>query len=247
VPDDYDGATAYPLAFSFHGFSGNKEVHDVYAGMAEEGTARGYVVVTPEALGDPREWNMFGASGRADDFGYIDALVADLSERLCIDEDRIYAAGHSNGSAFTGFLACQPPYRFAAVAMVSAFIPTTCPVDDAAPSVVAVHGTADPLVPYDGGSVAGGAVQIPAALDTLQQYADSYGCDQPAAEDRPADGVERRRLTGCIHASEVVLYTIVDGTHGWPGSPAEPGASGGQAWPATDAIFDFFDAHPASN
>jgi polyhydroxybutyrate depolymerase len=244
LPDDYDGTTAHPLVFSFHGFAGSKEGHAASTAMAEKGAARGYVVLTPDALGEPRDWNYFGNPARADDFGFVHALVADLSERLCIDADRVYAAGHSAGSAFAGFLQCRSPYRFAAVAMVAAFIPTTCPVGRANPSVIAFHGTADPLVPYGGGSVGGGATGIPPALQTLQQYADAYGCDRPATEDEPAVGVETDTLRGCAGGSEVVLYTIVGGTHDWPGNPVRPAAGGGQAYPATDAILDFFDAHP---
>lgn len=244
LPDDYGGTTAYPLVFSFHGFSSNKEGQNAYAAMAEKGTARGYIVVTPDALGEPRDWNYFGNPARADDFGFVDALVVDLSERLCINADRVYAAGHSAGSAFAGFLQCKPPYRFAAVAMVAAFIPTTCPVEQAAPSVIAFHGTADPVVPYDGGSVGGGPVGIPSVLDTLALYADAYGCESPATEDQPAAGVETDTLTACAGGSEVVLYTIVGGTHDWPGNAVRPAAIGGQAYPATDAILDFFDAHP---
>jgi polyhydroxybutyrate depolymerase len=243
LPAGYDGTTAYPLVLSFHGFSSNKEGQNAYAAMAGKGTARGYIVVTPDALGDPRDWNYFGDPARADDFGFVDALVADLSDRLCIDADRIYAAGHSAGSAFAGFLQCRAPYRFAAVAMVAAFIPTTCPVDRATPSVIAFHGTADPLVPYDGGSVGGGPSGIPPVLQTLDQYADAYRCDRPATEDEPAAGVETDTLTGCADGSEVVLYTIVGGTHDWPGNAVRPG-TGGQAYPATEGILDFFDAHP---
>ena len=244
LPDDYDGTTAHPLVFSFHGFSSSKEGLNAYAAMAEKGTARGYVVVTPDALGEPRDWNYFGNRARADDFGFVDALVVDLSERLCIDADRVYAAGHSAGSAFTGFLQCKPPFRFAAVAMVAAFIPTTCPVDQATPSVIVFHGTADPAVPYDGGSVGGGPAGIPPVLETLEQYADAYGCDRPATEDEPAAAVETDTLTGCTGGSEVVLYTIVDGTHDWPGNAIRPGSTAGQEYPATDTILDFLDGHP---
>jgi polyhydroxybutyrate depolymerase len=244
LPDDYgDGSTAHPLVFSFHGFGSNKEGQDAYAAMAAEGTARGYIVVTPDASGAPRNWNYFADPSRADDFGFIDALVIDFGERLCIDADRVYAAGHSAGSAFTGFLQCRAPYRFAAVAMVAAFIPTTCPVDRATPSVIVFHGTADPAVPYAGGSVGGGPVGIPSVRETLAQYADAYACDGPATEDEPAAGVERDALTGCAGGAEVVLYTIVGGTHDWPGNAIHGEATGGQAFPASDTILDFFDAH----
>ena len=44
---------------------------------------------------------------------------------LCIDRARIYATGHSAGSAFAGFLVCTKPSRYAAVAMVSATVPSS--------------------------------------------------------------------------------------------------------------------------
>jgi polyhydroxybutyrate depolymerase len=233
LPDGYDGSVAAPLLLNFHGFSNNKEGFEAVTGVAAEGRQRGYVVVTADALGEPQEWNMFGDPARADDFAFVDALVADLSQRLCIDESRVYAAGHSNGSAFTGFLACKEPYRFAAVAMVSAFVPSGCPVDDVAPSVMAVHGTDDPAVPYEGGTVGGSAIGYPATLDTFAAYAEAYDCD-PVTQDQPEPTVERRLLTGCAHDSEVVLYTEVGGTHDWPTAPG---------FSATDAILDFFDDH----
>lgn len=247
LPPDYDGTTASPLLFDFHGYGSSAETHDRTTRLAEKGTARGYVVVTPEALGQPREWNMFGVRSRADDFGFVDALIVDLSERLCLDEARIYAAGHSNGSAFAGFLQCREPYRFAAVAMVAAFVPAGCPADRVAPAVVAIHGTADPGVPYYGGTVAAGPVVIPAVLETLAGYADAYSCDEPPTIDRPAPQVVRRSYTGCVHDSEITLYTVIDGSHDWPGGQLTPAAQpvpGGQDFPASDAILDFFDRHP---
>jgi polyhydroxybutyrate depolymerase len=152
----------------------------VAAAVSQLGTkapTRGYIAVVPDSLGNPRQWNFGGDPHQADDFGFIDALITDLTKRLCVDADRIYAAGHSNGSAFTGFLQCKPPFRFAAVAMVSAFIPSTCPAGKAAPSVMAVQGTADPGVPYDGGPVAGGhewPTDRFAATDAILDFFDAH-------------------------------------------------------------------------
>ncbi|MGH9216454.1 MAG: hypothetical protein ACRDZS_09380, partial [Acidimicrobiales bacterium] len=91
--------------------------------------------------------------------------------------------------------------------------------------------------------VGGGPVGIPAVLDTLEQYADAYGCERLATEGQPAAGVETATLTGCAGGSEIVLYTIVGGTHDWPGNAIQADATGAQAYPATDTILDFFDAH----
>lgn len=233
VPDDYDGETADPLVLNLHGFGGSAETHGNRTQMAAKGTARGYVVVTPDALGVPgfQNWNFTRDPGGADDFGFIDALLTDLTDRLCIDEDRVYVAGHSNGSAFTGFLSCEPPYRFAAAAMVSAFIPSTCAVAEASPSVIAIHGTADPGVPYEGGLVVGGPATIPPALATLDAYRDHYDCDPTPAEEEVQPNVQRKAYTGCFNGAEAVLYTVVGGGHDWPDF-------------ATDTVLDFFDAHP---
>lgn len=250
LPDDYDGTAALPLVFGFHGFGGSKEVVARDWNLPELGAGRGYAVVTADALNSDManpasalEWNMFGQEGRPDDFAFVNALLDDLTQRLCIDEARVYAAGHSNGSAFTGFLKCEEPYPFAAVAMVSASIPATCPVDAASPSILIVHGTADPGVPYEGGSVAGGPIQIPPVRETLQGYVDGYECPGPPDEDELAPQVERTSYTGCVNEAEVALYTVVDGNHDWPGSALAAG--GGADWSATEAILDFFDQHPA--
>lgn len=246
LPDGYDGATAHPLVLNFHGAGGDKDAHDSYTEMSQLGTARGYVVVTPEAVDGL--WNYL-SEGEVDDFGFVDTLLADLGERLCLDMDRIYAAGHSDGSGFTGFLVCQGAHQLAAVAMVAAFVPRLCEPSDAAPSVIAFHGTDDPVVPYEGGEYSGGPNKIPPALETLDSYAKLYECDQPPVETEPTEGVEVRTSSGCTGGSEVELHSIAGGGHAWPGNSAgqdiggQPG-SGLLEIPATETILDFFDEHP---
>jgi polyhydroxybutyrate depolymerase len=230
--------------FDFHGFASNGATEEANTSLGLEGTARGYIVVTPSSV--PPDWNEFSAPDRADDFGFVHALVEDLQTRLCVDTARLYAAGHSNGSAFVGFLACKPPLAFAAIAMVSATIPSLCP-DDAGPSVFVVAGTADPLVPYDGGSVAGSTTQIPAVLDTMHGYGAHYRCNPQPVQDTPVDGVQRTRYQGCVRGVAVVLDTIVGGTHYWPGGPDarnDPSNSqAGHSFDATAAVLDFFDTN----
>jgi polyhydroxybutyrate depolymerase len=242
VPATYDGRTPAPLVFDFHGFASNGPAEETNTALGLKGAARGYVVVTPSS--DPPEWNEFSAPDRADDFGFVHALVSDLQTRLCIDTSRVYATGHSNGSAFVGFLACKPPLVFAAIAMVSATIPSLCP-GDTGPSVFVVAGAADPQVPYDGGTVGGSTIQIPAVVGTLHGYADHYHCDPQPTQDMPIGGVQRLRFQRCVRGIEVRLDTIVGGTHYWPGSPdarSDPSDSqAGRDFDATSAILDFFD------
>jgi polyhydroxybutyrate depolymerase len=246
VPGGYDGRSAFPLVLNFAGFAGSKESHEAFTQMGAKGAARGFVVVTPDALGTPRQWNMFGLANQADDFAFVHALVADLEHRLCIDPDRVYASGHSNGSAFAGFLVCRAPYVFAAVAMVSATTPAGCPAG-VAPAVLAVAGTADASVPYAGGLVAGSTIPIPSALGTISFYAKRYHCAQPARLTRPSVGATQMQYSGCTDGAEVTLDTVAGGTHPWPGGPAAAAdphdSAAGRSFPATDQILAFFTRH----
>jgi polyhydroxybutyrate depolymerase len=242
LPAGYDGRTARPLVFDFHGYGGTKEKQEANTSMAATGTTRGFVVVTPDALGSPRRWNWTGAPGRADDFGFVHALLDHLEKTLCVDADRVYVAGHSNGSAFAAFLVCRPPYDFAAVAMVSGTTPTTCP-DGVIPAAIAIHGKADPHVLYDGG----GPRHLPAASDVIARYAQQYGCSGSPTHDEPAAGVERLDYRDCPEGTEVVLDAIDGGVHAWPGGPqaaGQPGSStADRRFPATEEILDFFAHH----
>jgi polyhydroxybutyrate depolymerase len=242
-----DHSSPRPLLLSLHGFSSNKDKQEANTAMGANGTARGFIVVTPEALGVPKRWNIAADPGRPDDFGFLRALVDDLRGRLCVDPQRMYAAGISNGSAAAAQLVCQPPYGFAAVGLVSATVPAECP-PDVAVSVIAIHGTADDQVPYTGGRVGDDGPSVPPAEKVIAWYATRYRCKEPPAVDEPAPGVRRRAYTGCAHGAEVVLDTVTGGGHHWPGGNAaveDPkNSAAGKQFPATDTILDFFAAHP---
>jgi polyhydroxybutyrate depolymerase len=91
--------------------------------------------------------------------------------------------------------------------------PATLPV-----SVLAVHGTADDTVPYDGSPG-----EYPGAVDTVERFAAAAGCDINAPTDLgPVDlvpgieGAETDRIefqTGCDAGIDDALWTINDGVH----------------------------------
>jgi polyhydroxybutyrate depolymerase len=246
LPPSYDARSAHPLLVNFHGAGGSKEKTETNTSMGREGSSRGYIVVTPDAFGTARTWNWRGQRDERSDFEFAGALVDDLRRRLCIDPARMYLAGHSNGSAFAGLLACRQPAVFAAVAMVSATVPADCP-PDAAPAVLAIHGTADPAVPFEGGrNELGRATPIPPATETIARYAARYGCAATPLQDEAAPGVRRTSYSGCRGGADVVLCAVVGGKHAWPGTPAavdQDNSPAGQTFPATATILSFFDAH----
>jgi polyhydroxybutyrate depolymerase len=244
LPPGYDGRTARPMILDFHGFASNAVEQDARTQFSTKGGRRGYVVVTPQSA--PPQWNLAaGQRPAGDDFAFIDALVSDLEHQLCIDTHAVFAAGHSNGSAFAGFLVCREPYRFAGVAMVSATVPSTCPAPHR-PWVMAVAGTADPAVPYKGGRVAGGPIGIPPVEFTFASYQQIYRCATRLPTTTPHPGVQGQQLTGCDGGAQVQFDSVIGGTHAWPGSSAATADAtdsvAGKTFDATDAILDFFDA-----
>jgi polyhydroxybutyrate depolymerase len=130
--------------------------------------------------------------------------------------------------------------------MVSATTPSTCPAG-VTPATIAVAGTADPQVPYAGGLVRGSTIPIPPAQTVIGGYAKKYGCEASPARTEPQAGVEELRYAHCAGDTEVVLDTIVGGTHPWPASAdavRDPTNSvAGKTFPATDRILDFLAAH----
>jgi polyhydroxybutyrate depolymerase len=245
LPREYDGKVAVPLVFSLGGFGATAQAHEANTSMGKDGTARGFAVVTPAALGSPTSWNIFGAKDKPDDFAFVHALVADVERHLCVDRSRVYAIGYSNGSAFAGFLTCTAPYEFAAVAMVEATTPAGCP-KGVAPSVLAIAGTADAAVLYNGGTGQSKSF-IPPAPATVKGYAQRYDCASAAEHDEPIAGVQRTRYHSCVGGAEVVLDTVVGGTHDYPGGLVAAhdhvDSAAGRKFPATDEILQFFARH----
>lgn len=286
VPEGYDGTTAAPLIVDLHGFTSTIEDQTLLSNLPEAGGERGYVVVTPQALetdlpvGDGGAftfWNVTvvtdggeaeveGGLDAADDLGFIDALLTQVEGELCIDADRVYATGMSNGAGMAMALACTDPSRWAAVAPVAAVnMTTSCPADGPI-STIAFHGDADPLVDYEGGTVAGFELGNPSVADRMAELAALGGCD-PEPDTEVVEDVARERWEGCEPGVGVELYTVLGGGHTWPGvttyrseeelapdpDAASPLGDGEATEPAgnettnivaTELILDFFDAHP---
>ncbi len=261
IPDSYDPSTRAPLIFNFHGLGSNKEQQALYTGMNQKAGADGYVVITPDGTGaDLRHWTFPPLPGSAVDVAYVKALLATTARSLCIDPKRVYATGMSNGAIFSTALACALPGRFAAIAPVAGVNATkVCSSGSPRTSVLAFHGTADPIVPYAGGRYfAGanplddtppraGAARAQPVDDAVAGWAAFDGCGTPATTTPEAGGIEHVVYPDCPTGGAVELYRVVDGGHTWPGAFPINTARLGPTTSAIDAtalMLAFFDAHP---
>jgi polyhydroxybutyrate depolymerase len=242
VPPSYDGSSAAPVVIALHGLGASAgELRDMTA-LADAAGARGMVTVFPEGTGAPRGWNAEALALGADDSAFLSALLDELATTLCIDEQRVYVAGYSNGGGMALRLACEASARIAAAAVVA----STYPLCRADVPVLAFHGNADLVVPYEGGEAPGmTGIQAPVHRAT-SEWARGLGCDGLPRISRAAPDVELATYENCPKGdSETLLYTVLGGGHTWPGAAIEldPSLAGvtTKSISANEIMMDFFE------
>ncbi len=209
-----------PLVYNFHGLGSNALAQEIYSGLLPLAEAEGFVLVSPNGLGSPRGWRVPGlVQGQPDperDLRFFDALHQQVTASLCIDLDRVYSTGMSNGAFFSSALACARPQVVAAIAPVAGvfYPPEGC---QAPVPVLAFHGTADAIVPYRQGLIFN-VIPYAGAEAYVDAWARLNGCSSPALE-RLGSEVVRRAYQGC--RADTVLVTVEGGGHTWPGSRLE--------------------------
>ena len=157
IPNSYDGTSAVPLLVNFHGFGGSASEFMSYADMRSIAATDTFILAYPQGscLDGSSHWNSCPTGGEnksdADDFGFVESMINEISSQYNIDMERIYAAGYSNGGMMAYGLANYKSDLIAAVASVSGvMLDCTGPTSHPMP-VVHLHGTSDGVLPYNGG------------------------------------------------------------------------------------------------
>jgi polyhydroxybutyrate depolymerase len=173
VPRDLDPASPAALVVDMHGLTSSATQQAALSGWRRKADQEGFIVAHPQGL--DASWNGgdlccgTSQSEGVDDEGFIRAMVARLERDACIDPQRVYATGLSNGGAMSHLLACNAADVFAASAPVSMGNGTRPCAPSRPISVVMTRGTADPLVSFDGGL-------FPSAKQDFEQWAELDGC-----------------------------------------------------------------------
>lgn len=211
-------------------------------------------------LGDPEA----PPSSVIDDRLFVNDLLDTLTSTFCIDEDRIHAAGFSNGGGLVGLLACSPLLnrRIAAFAVVAGAFYTDASLTEplfgkgCQPDlttrkripIMSFHGTVDDVIAYDGdNSPAPNTIPI---FEWARTWATRHDC----AIQGP------RVLTWSAWTAMLGFYCLGDGDantgvvdvmmfyrmanvgHGWPSTVSLDGNEAGRAdLNATRHIMLFFE------
>ena len=250
VPASYRQDTPTPLVLNFHGFGATAVEQDDYTGLRDTADKHGFILATPQASGSPPEWYLYGPveDGYVDDVAFTVRLIDDLSDRLCIDPSRIYATGLSNGAGMTSLLGCELDDRLAAIAPIagSPFVADRCAGTRPMP-IIAFHGTADPLVPFEAQPDTGGPdIFRFGARNDMRGWAQHNDCDMTLLSRRVASDVVLESYTNCGEDADVELYVIEDGGHTWPGAAQEMPDLGRTTHSiiASELVWAFFASHP---
>jgi len=272
IPED-SPVTPRALVVLLHGGGGSaartweQEHGQSWRSLADR---HGFALVLPEGSEDPGDpgshhWNdcrfeveNAGVATAADDVGFILAVLDWSSEQASIDQARIFVAGASNGGMMTYRLSLEAGERFAAAAAMIANLPdpSECqPLVKPIPMLI-MNGTDDPLMPFDGGCVAGSRCargRVASTAETVGVWVESNGAkSDPLIRIAPnrvwSDGswVIVYTYPAGENGCEVVYYEIRGGGHNVPGLEASSAARLAVAGPknrdidGTEEIWAFF-------
>ena len=187
-------------------------------GLRRAALGRGLAVLYPTQSGG--FWSLNHAQGD-DDLNAVRGLIERTLAGGCFDTRRVSATGVSNGAGFATRLACEMPGTFAGVAPVSAGFRALDPCSPRTrASLLAIHGTADTVVPYNG--------KRPGREGSVPRFAARWagrsGCAPAPRVTTPRSRVTRIAYRGCDGKLGVAVVRLTGSTHGWFGArdPAFP-------------------------
>ncbi|HEX6539477.1 MAG TPA: PHB depolymerase family esterase [Candidatus Dormibacteraeota bacterium] len=243
-PGTVDPHTPAPLVLILHGNGSTGDEMVQTTEFDNNADADGFIAVYPDGV--ERSWNGGFCCEPAptlgiDDIAFLNALIPQLERSFAIDSRRVFVTGFSSGAIMAYRFACQGTVPIAAIAPVAGTMLLT---DDCHPrrptSVLAINGTHDGEVPYQGGHLLPGASAsdaiVPSATSVTSRWAqlDSCGATPSSSTTGP---VTVTQWHGCAGGATVQLQTITGAGHTWyaPGFGPADGAID-----ASKVIADFF-------
>jgi polyhydroxybutyrate depolymerase len=212
-----------PLVIALHGAGGTGAGFQADVGLDDDADAAGFATVYPSAGSSRHFWSLNHAT-QPDDVARIAVLLGRLQALGCIDADRVFATGVSNGGGFAARLGCELAGRLAGVAPVAGGYRALddCPAGRRT-SLLEIHGLADHVVPYYG-RAPDHKGHVPRFVS---RWAHRDGCAPGAQRTHPTRGVTDLRYRGCDGGTAVEHVAIEGLRHGWVvrGEPADVDAN----------------------
>lgn len=236
-----------PLVLALHESAGKGKTMADNTGLNQLADRSNFIIAYPDAL--KGKWNVSGRS-LENNVTFIHDLITELKIKSAIDSQRIYIVGLSNGGILAQKLACENPDGIAAVVTVAASLPIQfqdhCQSHTSV-SMMMINGTADDIVPWEGGSPpmvsVGRGLSIPPIVDVIDFWQQHNHCTTTLnIKQRDDDRVEESNYVTCESASEVSLVALKGAGHVWCGG--NYGSS--EYLDAGETAWAFFQRHTLS-
>ena len=237
VPDSRDETSEVPLMLNFHGFGQTADQYLKFADMRSLADTENFILVYPQGTlldGDPH-WNAGLKSdtnkSNADDFGFVEALINEISSNYKIDPARVYSCGYSNGAFFAYALACYHSDKIAAIGSVAGTMMEET-YNNCNPShptaMINIHGTSDAYVPYGGWNEG-----LKSIDDVLAYWTGFNNTSATPTVNRINDGattIERYSYTDGDDSTSVEHYKVINGEHVWFDINYDGSSTSGLIW-----------------
>jgi polyhydroxybutyrate depolymerase len=255
LPPNAKGA---PLILALHGGGGDPDQFASASGLGAAATRAGYAIAFPAGSGRRGDrlltWNGgyccgYAQRARVDDIGFLKSVIKHARDRYGLS-DRVFLTGMSNGSIMSETFAAQNPDLVRAVAGVAGSMDTRhVRVAGQVPALI-IHGTADGMVPYEGGQgdTSLTRTNFGSVTSVVQAFLAPWGggLSQTSREiDRKDDGTSVI-VTNYAKGDRLVLrlMTVEGGAHHWPGGRKARLKEGKtQEIDANTEILRFFDLY----
>lgn len=280
LPKGYSKTKSWPLVLALHGGGGKgKDFNSKLTGGSFRKAAdkHGFIVVYPEGI--EKGWNDGRKDlkdrkpelAKSDDVGFLSKVIDVVVKKHKADAKRVYATGMSNGGFMSNRLGVELSKKLAAIAPVCATMGEGAldeaikkPIGDALP-VLIMNGTKDDWVLWDGGTTRLGLLRRSkrskgktiSTKKLVNFWVKRNKAKSPGKSTMlpNKDIKDKTRVKKTVYAAktggaEVVLYTIEDGGHTWPGGRQYLGelivGATCQDIDASDVILRFFKKHAKS-
>jgi len=150
LPAGYSEDIAYPLVFGWHG-TNHQGANAKQQMRLLEASGNSAVVVYPNGGQQAPVWEFPGGVGVTDplrDIRFFDAMVEALGDAYCLDGERIFSTGFSQGAFFSNALGCTRPWAVRGIAPVAGGGPWQC--DPTAMAAMIIVGASDPIANENG-------------------------------------------------------------------------------------------------
>jgi polyhydroxybutyrate depolymerase len=256
-------AQKLPLVIFLHGAGGSARQAMQQTGLDALAERAGFIAVFPEGLAAPQgqehagiqTWNAWTCCGyardqKADDVGFLAALISRLKADYPVDPRRVFLAGFSNGAMLASRFALERPGIVASIASVAGYLPCDAQTPQEPLPVLVIHGSQDHVArfgPTEAHPRTGRFCEDFPAKAQVEFWVRGLGL--PAKAQQVQDGKKSRVRVerygpGKKAGRGLVEFVIVKGGgHAWPGGARERYRYCDMPTPDPDAtalVWDFF-------